>query len=68
MTAPKFLILDDDLEVIGMASSKADVALFGPFLGKHHVYHLEADIPDREIAGLDRLTKQVTKDAVAKES
>lgn len=69
MTAPKFLILDEDLQVVGMASSKVDVVAFGLLHGeKNHLYRLDTEMPDREIAGLDKLTSVVTKHALADQS
>lgn len=70
MSAPKYLALDADLQVVGMASAKEDFLRMGKFIGsKYLVYQLDATIPDREVVGLEKLVSKVVKnDQVADKS
>ena len=62
---PKYLALDEDLEVVGMAASRDAFLSMGKFIGsKYFVYKLDSDLPDREIAGLDKLVSKVTVNEV----
>lgn len=61
MKAPKYLVLDKDLQVIGMASSYA--ALLNAFGLKadegYHFYKCLADIPDESFVGLGKILKNL---------
>ena len=60
MSPPKYLILDDDLAVVGMASSYEACLRGSKFTGsKINIYKLQSNEPEREIDGFDKLLSRI---------